>query len=81
MGEQAMSPVSNGGEVPATLSRRSRPDLYAAPYLDEGRRVLTVQEIDAVNAYMDELEGLLLSCDAALEAVGGELEAALRRTR
>lgn len=57
----------------------NRPDLHAAPYLDEDRRVLTVQEIDAVNEYMDNLESLLRSCDAALEAVGGELEAALRR--
>lgn len=62
-----------------TSNRRIRPDLHAAPYLDEGRRVLTVEEVAAVDAYIDELEGLLRSCDAALEAVGGELEKALSK--
>jgi hypothetical protein len=60
-------------------NRRRRPDLHAAPYLDDERRILTVQEIRVVEGYMDELEGLLRSCDAALEAVGGELEVALSR--
>jgi hypothetical protein len=38
----------------------NRPDLHAAPYLDEDRRILTVSEIAAVNEYMDELERRLV---------------------